>query len=430
MFLGGEALATALTHNTSLLKLNLAHTHIPQPAIAAIAQRIGQCAIRNLDVRGNSVDDEALLARLALVPPISSSSASVRPPSPVTQRMRNGAGAHANGNAANDDAVVGEHIASLARSLKKEISLLEPEAEFLSRKLTMKLEDINNFSSSLNYHHTELGMSPSLHPSLPSPYPFFIVPLFIHSLLHTDSEPPVVELPDQFTDTSLHQPAHTVATLRQLNHHYSQQIEDLKRQLKTQAQVHKRTLAQTTQNGTHSEDNLRAILVDHKEAMSRMERELAEKSKRAVTHAHDLDHVKYAHEQEMKALRSRCADKVKLARERAQEQYDELCADYREYQLKSKAEFMALFNDYEAFKRQHATLQAENARMAAHAGDQTQFIAQMQAHADGWQDRLDAAVHAKEDELKAKQEEVCYPFAHLSSSSPSPPSSSPLHIPP
>jgi hypothetical protein len=216
----------------------------------------------------------------------------------------------------------------------------------------------------------------------------------------------VVELPDQFADTSLHQPAHTVATLRQLNHHYTQQIEDLKRQLKTQAQAHKRALAHSTQNGADSEDNMRAILVDHKETIARMERDLAEKSKRAVTHAHDLDHVKYTHEQEMKALRARCADKVRLARERAQEQYDELCADYREYQLKSKAEFMALFNEYEAFKKQHTALQGENGRMAAHAAEQTQFIVQMQAHADGWQDRLDAAVKAKDDEVKAKQEEV------------------------
>ena len=110
--------------------------------------------------------------------------------------------------------------------------------------------------------------------------------------------------------------------------------------------------------------------------------------------------------EEMKALRARCTDKVRLARERAQEQYDELCADYREYQLKSKAEFMALFNEYEAFKKQHGALQAENARMSAHTTEQTQFITQMQAHADGWQDRLDVAVRAKDDEVKAKQEEV------------------------
>lgn len=147
----------------------------------------------------------------------------------------------------------------------------------------------------------------------------------------------------------MHQPAHTVATLRQLNHHNAQQIEDLKRQLKTQSQAHKRALAHTTQNGVDSVDNLRAIIVDHKETITRLERELVEKSKRAVTHAHDLEHVRYAHEQELKALRTRSNDKVRLARERAQEQYDELCADYREYQLKSKAEFMALFNDYEAY---------------------------------------------------------------------------------
>ena len=93
------------------------------------------------------------------------------------------------------------------------------------------------------------------------------------------------------------------------------------------------------------------------------------------------------------------------ARERSLDD-DELCADYREYQLKSKAEFMALFNEFEAFKKQHTALQSEKERMASHASEQSQFIAKMQAHADGWQDRLDAAINAKEDELKAKQEEV------------------------
>lgn len=108
----------------------------------------------------------------------------------------------------------------------------------------------------------------------------------------------------------------------------------------------------------------------------------------------------------MKALRVRNNEKIKQVKEAAQGQYDELCADYREYQLKSKAEFMALFNEFEAFKRQYSTLQSENARASNHVSEQNQFIDRMQAQADGWQARLDAALHGKDDEIRAKQEEV------------------------
>lgn len=122
----------------------------------------------------------------------------------------------------------------------------------------------------------------------------------VFNLLNYLAEPvgnPTVDMPDSFMDTSLHQPAHTVATLRQLNFHYQQQIADLQRQLKTQAQQHKRQLSNSQQNGVNSEDNLRAILVDHKETITRLEKELTEKSKKAVTHAHDIEHIKYSHEQ-------------------------------------------------------------------------------------------------------------------------------------
>lgn len=109
-------------------------------------------------------------------------------------------------------------------------------------------------------------------------------------------------MPDEYTDTSLHQPAHTVATLRQLNFHYQQQIAELQQKLKTQAQNHKRALSNYQQNGMNSEDNLRAILVDHKETITRLEKELTEKSKKAVTHAHDIEHIRYTHEQVLKNI--------------------------------------------------------------------------------------------------------------------------------
>lgn len=67
---------------------------------------------------------------------------------------------------------------------------------------------------------------------------------------------------------------------------------------------------------------------------------------------------------------------------------------------------MALFNEFEGFKKQYTILQQENSRLGQHITEQAQIIATLQAHSVGWQDKLDAAYRGRDDELHSKQDEV------------------------
>lgn len=64
-----------------------------------------------------------------------------------------------------------------------------------------------------------------------------------------------------------------------------------------------------------------------------------------------MEHIKFVHDQEIKALKAKYSENMKASQGKTQSQYDELCADYREFQLRSRAEFMALFNEFEVRKR-------------------------------------------------------------------------------
>jgi hypothetical protein len=126
-----------------------------------------------------------------------------------------------------------------------------------------------------------------------------------------------------------------------------------------QHESHRRKVNSMTTTVASSEKNLREIIVEMKESMNRMERELVEKSKKTVAVEHEMEKMRYAHEKEIKDMQAKHAERIREIRAKAQSQYDQLCQDYQEYQQKSKAEFLSLFSDFEATKKQVRQTQAK-----------------------------------------------------------------------
>lgn len=237
---GGEALATALTHNTTLERLNLANTKLPQTALYALSLHVGKGGLKQLDLRGNASGNPQ--ARLYDISKQLHQSTNIM---------------HTTGKASYDfmdfntgngnDKNVEEQLLSLASSLRRDISLLEGDDDNKGDSVALRLESLTQA---------------------------------VEGQLGASLREPLVQGGPQNT------PA-TVETLRQLNNQYSTQISKLQHQLKSQTESHRRRVDHLNSSVAGSEQNLREIIMEMKESMNRMERELVEKSKKNVYRTRD-----------------------------------------------------------------------------------------------------------------------------------------------
>lgn len=300
---GGEALTTALTHNATLEKLNLANTKLPQTALYALSLHVGKGGLKQLDLRGNAAGNS--MARLYDI------TKQAHPTNGNTNGKAYGfmdfnSGGHGT------DKNVDEQLLSLASSLRRDLSLLGDDDD-KGESGALRLETLTQA---------------------------------VEERLSTSLREPLV-VPGGLQNT----PA-AVETLRQLNNQYSMQIAKLQHQLKHQSESHRSRVASLNTSVAGSEQNLREIIMEMKESMNRMERELVEKSKKNVATEHELERVKFNHDQEVKALKARHDERMKEIRTKSQTQYDELCSDYQDYKKRSTDEFMALSSDFDGSKKQ------------------------------------------------------------------------------
>ncbi|PRP89623.1 hypothetical protein PROFUN_00887 [Planoprotostelium fungivorum] len=136
-----------------------------------------------------------------------------------------------------------------------------------------------------------------------------------------------------------------VVQLRESNAKLTAEVQILKTKLK-RAESGRKTPASTTGDDTEN-DVLLNMITDQRQKMSELERKLFEEKKRSLALEEKLSQLK---QKKSSVDRIREA-KVQLEKDKMQEQYDILCAEYEDHRRKHQEEFAQLYSQYQELQQ-------------------------------------------------------------------------------
>eukprot|EP01112_Ceratiomyxa_fruticulosa_P018571 TRINITY_DN5968_c0_g1_i2.p1 TRINITY_DN5968_c0_g1~~TRINITY_DN5968_c0_g1_i2.p1 ORF type:complete len:731 (+),score=184.76 TRINITY_DN5968_c0_g1_i2:304-2496(+) len=351
---GSEALVTAMQYNAGITKLGLSNTNIPPIYVSQLTNLVGQNGLVYIDIRGTPLPDNVLhnLQRAQKKAERASSIDTILA-EPKSEPLQS-----------STDSFVQQHYQTLENSFKREMSLLSTvrDSSDVAEKLSKRFQDVaSNLKTQLSQLNEEKSVLNSVSRLSMNDDNDFVslvptTPRTPRDRTSTTVVPNGTEL-DQYRKIS--QLEGQIAVLRELNHKYSNQISDLQSKLKGQAHKHKRQIETSNASAVGTEERLKHDILTLRDQVQQLERDLIDRSKKMLGMQHEMEHLKYIHNQDAKLLKKRYSEKQSETRSYAHEQVEEVSIEFAEFKQKSKEEFFTLYADYEAVKKQLVGFQAE-----------------------------------------------------------------------